>query len=52
MQEYLGSRLQLERSALGSAAIAGRIQMKLLSSLLLGTKACQKERRRTGSYIC
>ena len=58
MQEYLGSRLQLGRGALGSAVIAGGVKMNLLAGGVkmklgyVGIKAWRKERQRTGSHIC
>ena len=38
MQNYLGSRPQLERGALGSAVIAGGVKMKLLAIWFCGNR--------------
>ena len=52
MQVYLRFRPRLERGALESAVMAGRVKMKLLVIWYVGTKAWQKECRETGSHIC
>ena len=42
MQGYQGSRPQFERGALGSAVIAGGVQMKLLAIWFCGTQSMEK----------
>ena len=51
MQDYLGSRPQLERGALGSVAIIG-VKMKQLAIWFCGNRSMEKECRRTVSHIC
>ena len=42
MQDYLGSRPQLERGAIGSMAIAEGVQMKLLMIWFCGNQSMAK----------
>ena len=42
MQDYIGSPPQLERGALGSAVIAGGVQMKLLAIWFCGNRSMAK----------
>ena len=42
MQGYLGSRLQLERGALGSAVIAGGEERKLITIWFCGNRSVAK----------
>ena len=50
MQDYLGSRPQLERGTLGSAVISGGIKMKLLSIWFLWEPKHGK--RNVGGQAC
>ena len=43
VKDYLGSRPQLVRGALGSLAVAGGIQMKLLPICFCGNRSMAKE---------
>ena len=42
MQDYLGSRPQLEKGALGSVVIAGGVKMKLLAIWFCGNRSTSK----------
>ena len=42
IQDYLGSRSQLERGALGSVVIAGGVKMKLLAIWFCGNRSMAK----------
>ena len=42
MQDYLGSRPQLERGALGSMVVAGGVKMKVLAICFCGNRSMAK----------
>ena len=49
MQDYLGSRPQLERGALGSAVIAGGVEMKLSTIWFCGNRGMAKTNKQKKS---
>ena len=52
MQDYLGSRPQLERGALGSTVIAGGVKMKLLAIWFCGKRNMAKGVSENRLAIC